>query len=66
MAKEKRQADKHRIVRMDFSTFRQSLIQIPAQIVNSGRRLVYRLLTWTPWLETLFRVHECVSRPLLH
>ena len=66
VAKKKRQADKHRIVRMDFSTFRQSLIQIPAQIVNSGRRLIYRLLTWTPWLETLFRVHECVSRPLLH
>ena len=66
VAREKRQADKHRIVRMDFRTFCQSLIQIPAQIVNSGRRLIYRLLTWTPWLETLFRVHECVSRPLLH
>lgn len=66
VAKKKRQADKHRIVRMDFSTFCQSLIQIPAQIVNTGRRLVYRLLTWTPWLETLFRVHECVSRRLLH
>ena len=66
VAKKIRRADKQRIVRMDFSTFRQSLIQIPAQIVNSGRRLIYRLLTWTPSLETLFRVHDCVSRPLLH
>lgn len=65
VAKEIRQADKRRIVRMDFSTFCQGLIQIPAQIVNSGRRLIYRLLTWTPWLETLFRIHDCVSRPLL-
>ncbi len=66
VAKEKRKADKHRLVRMDFRTFRQSLIQIPAQIINSGRRLIYRLLTWTPAVETLFRVHECVSRPLLN
>ena len=66
VAKEKRQADKRRIVRMDFRTFCQSLIQIPAQILSSGRRLIYRLLTWTPSVETLFRVHECVSRPLRH
>jgi len=65
VAKKIRRADKRRIIRMDFSTFRQRLIQIPAQIVSSGRRLIYRLLTWTPSLETLFRVHECVSRPLL-
>ena len=66
VARDKRQADKRRIVRMDFRTFCQSLIQIPAQILNSGRRLIYRLLTWTPSVELLFRVHECVSRPLLH
>jgi len=65
VAREKRRADKQRIIRMDFSTFRQRLIQIPAQIVKSSRRLIDRLLTWTPSLETLFRVHECVSRPLL-
>jgi len=66
VAKEKRQADKQRVIRMDFRTFCQSLIQIPAQILNSGRRLIYRLLTWTPSVETLFRVHDCVSRPLRH
>ena len=64
--KNKRQSDKRRIVRMDFRTFCQSLIQIPAQILSSGRRLIYRLLTWTPSVETLFRVHDCVSRPLRH
>ena len=51
---------------MDFRTFCQSLIQIPTQIIRTGRRLIYRLLTWTPSLETLFRVHDRVSRPLLH
>ena len=65
-AKEKRRADKRRIVRMDFATFRQSLIDVPAQILTRGRQLIYRLLTWTPSLETLFRIHDCVAAPLRH
>jgi hypothetical protein len=65
-AKEKRQADKRRLVRMDFSTFRQTLIDIPAQILTRGRQLIYRLLSWTPALEGLFRIQACVSVPLRH
>ena len=65
-AREKRQADKRRIVRMDFATFRQTLIEIPAQILRCGRQLIYRLLTWTPSLESLFRLHSCVGLPLRH
>jgi Transposase DDE domain group 1 len=64
VAREKRRAEKKRIVRMDFSTFRQTLIQIPTQILTSGRRLIYRLLTWTPSLESFFGVQSCVSFPL--
>jgi hypothetical protein len=63
-AKEKRRAEKHRLVRMDFSTFRQSLILIPTQIIRTSRRLIYRLLAWTPSLTTLFRLHDGVSQPL--
>jgi hypothetical protein len=65
-AREQRRADKRRLVRMDFSTFRQTLLEIPAQILNRGRQLIYRLLSWTPSLETLFRVQSCVSAPLRH
>lgn len=65
-AREKRRSEKRRIVRMDFSTFRQTLIDIPAQILTCGRRLIYRLLSWKPALETLFRIHDCVALPLRH
>lgn len=58
-------AEKQRILRMDFSTFRQTLIQIPTQIIRGGRRLIYRLLAWSPALKTLFRLHECLNQPLL-
>jgi hypothetical protein len=63
--KAQRRAEKQRILRMDFSTFRQTLIQIPTQIIRGARRLIYRLLAWSPGLKTLLRLHECVSQPLL-
>ena len=34
---------------MDFATFRNAMINIPAQIVRTGRKIVYRLLAWNPW-----------------
>ena len=43
------------MLRMDFRTFLQDFIEIPAQIVRTGRRLVYRLLAWRPSLPILFR-----------
>ncbi|MFM9963793.1 MAG: hypothetical protein ACKV2Q_21495, partial [Planctomycetaceae bacterium] len=56
--------EKHRLLRMDFSTFRQTLIMIPTQIIRSARRLIYRVLGWFPFLETLFRLQDAVSLPL--
>lgn len=61
----KRREQKRKLLRMDFSTFRQNMILIPAQILRSSRRLIYRILTWTPSLETFFSLHESVSQPLL-
>src|SRR5690606_15726413 len=64
-AKAKREAEKQRLLRMDFSTFRQTMILIPTQIIRGARRLIYRLLAWSPALKTLFRLEKCVSQPLL-
>lgn len=63
-AREKRREQKRKLLCMDFNTFRQHVIQIPAQILNSGRRLIYRILTWRPSFETLFYLHASVSPPL--
>ena len=48
--------EQRRVLRMEFKTFRQGLMSIPAQVVRTGRRLVLRLLSWTPWQPLLFRV----------
>jgi hypothetical protein len=53
-------ADQRRVLHMDFRTFLQSFILIPAQIVRSGRRLIYRLLAWRPELPILFRLNNAL------
>ena len=47
--------EKRRVLRMEFKTFRHALVRLPCQIVQSGRRLIYRLLSWNPWQGVLFR-----------
>jgi hypothetical protein len=53
--REQHEAERQRILRMDFRSFLQRVIQIPAQILRSGRRLIYRLLAWRPDLAFFFR-----------
>jgi len=61
---EKHRHEKQRLLRMDFATFRQAMIAIPAQIVRTGRRIVYRLLSWNPWQAAFFRLWDQLGHPL--
>jgi hypothetical protein len=49
------EAARERVLRMDLRTFTQRLILVPAQIIKTGRRLIYRFLAWRPDLPILFR-----------
>lgn len=62
--KEEQGAIKTRIIRMEFSTFLQTIIQIPAQIIRTSRRLIYRLLTFRVSASTVFTLFDHASRPL--
>jgi hypothetical protein len=55
---------KQKLLRMDFTTFRNVMIQIPAQIIRTGRKIVYRILGWNPWLRVLFRLIDQLNQPL--
>ena len=48
-------AERRRLLRMEFRTFREACIHVPCQILRSGRRLIYRLLAWTPWQRVFLR-----------
>ena len=54
--KAKHAPEKQRLLRMDFATYRHAFLDIPAQIVRTGRKIVYRLLAWNPWQESFFRL----------
>jgi hypothetical protein len=42
------------LLTMEFRTFMQAMIMIPAQVLQSGRRVVVRLLNVNDWSETFF------------
>ena len=67
----KYKAQKEPLLRMEFKKFLNHLLLVPCQIVRTGRRIVYRLLSWNPWLEVLLRgvdvlhsLRPAATRPL--
>ena len=61
---ERHREEKRKLLRMDFSTFRCAMMRIPAQILSTGRRIVYRLLAWNPWQHVFFRLLDQLRQPL--
>ena len=49
------------LLRMEFRSFLVSVIQIPAQILRTARRLVYRFLGYTKWLTDFFATFERIN-----
>ena len=42
------------IMKMEYRTFLQNIIQIPTQIIKTGRKIVYRFLSWNRWMTNIF------------
>jgi hypothetical protein len=61
---ERRREEKRKLLRMDFTTFRNAMIEVPAQILSTGRRIIYRLLAWNPWQPAFFRLLDQLGQPL--
>jgi hypothetical protein len=57
------QQQKEQIVKMEFKKFRATLMQLPCQIIKTGRRIIYRLLSWNPWVGVLARMAETFAGP---
>jgi hypothetical protein len=49
-------ADKLWVLGLEFKSFVQTFVGLPCQIVRTGRRLVYRLLSWNPYQPIFFRL----------
>jgi hypothetical protein len=56
----KHRAEKHWVLRLEFKTFVQAFVRLPCQIVRTGRKLIYRLLSWNPYQGTFFRLLDAL------
>lgn len=50
------------LLKMEFRSFLQAVVLLPCQIVRTGRRIVWRLLTYNRWLRDLFATFERLVR----
>jgi hypothetical protein len=50
------------LIRMEFRRFLNELIQVPVQIVRTGRRLIYRLQAYNGWVELLLHATAWLKR----
>jgi len=62
--KKEQAATKQKIIRMDFTTFRDRLMMVPAQIIRRSRSLVYRLLSYRPSVDMLMLIDANIRHPL--
>jgi len=53
---ERHRAEKAWVLGLEFKTFVNAFVRLPCQIVRTGRRLLYRLLSWNPHQTIFFRV----------
>jgi hypothetical protein len=55
---------KQAVLRMEFRTFGNHFMRLPCQVVKTGRRIVYRLLSWNHYQAVFFRFLDGMRRPL--
>ena len=58
---DKHNAERERLLKMEFRTFRQAFIAFPCQIVKGARIIRWRILAWNPWLAVFFRLDAALK-----
>jgi len=53
------------LVRMEFRRFLNAILLIPCQVVRTGRRILYRVLSYNSWLKDFFATWERLQRLVL-
>jgi len=50
------------LLRMEFRGFLDAIVQIPCQIVRTGRRTLYRILSYNGWTRTFLRTFDRIRQ----
>lgn len=56
--------EKRAVLAMEFKTFLNAFIRLPCQIICSGRQIIFRLMSWNPWLTVFLRGFDGLHQPL--
>jgi hypothetical protein len=51
---------KRPLLKMEFKKFLNCVLSMPCQIIQQGKKLIYRLLNWNPWTETLLHGMDAI------
>ena len=62
--KERHGQEKTAVLRMEFKRFVNAFVRVPAQVVQAGRRLEFRLWAWNPWQGVFLRAVDALRTPL--
>ena len=62
--KQARVAARRRVITMEFSTYLNTVMMFPAQVIRSARRRLFRILTYRPSLDLVFLLHDHIRQPL--
>jgi hypothetical protein len=52
--------EKRWVLGLEFKAFVHAFVRLPCQVVRAGRKLVYRLLGWSPHLAIFFRLTDAL------
>lgn len=55
---------RRKVIRMEFSTYLNSMMLIPAQVIRSARQLKLRLLAYRPSVDCLLALSDHIAMPL--
>ena len=50
------------LIKMEFRRFLHAIVLLPAQVVRTGRRVIYRIMSYNGWLKDLFAAWEHLRR----
>jgi hypothetical protein len=60
--RERHEQEKASVLRMEFKRFVNAFVRMPAQVVRTGRRIVFRLLAWNSWQLVFLRAVDGLRR----
>ena len=56
--------EKDEVLRMEFRSFLDAFMLVPCQLVKTGRKILFRLLSWNRWQRVFLRAVTHVNHPL--